>query len=141
MYFSPKRDIWHGLVVFGTATFTLCLAFIKFCGTETQTAQWFSLFLLVPVSVFLLWFWFGTGYTVTQTELLVRFGPFYQQIALTSINEVRKPRFPLSSAALAFDRLEIRYGRYNSVIHISPLAEGQFVEVLKERCPQAEFRV
>lgn len=59
MYFSPKRDIWHGLVVFGTATFTLCLAFM---------AQWFSLFFLVPVSVFLLWFWFGTGYTVTQTR-------------------------------------------------------------------------
>jgi hypothetical protein len=90
--------------------------------------------------IFFLWLWFGTGYAVAEKELVIRYGPFHKNIPYSMINRVTNPRFYLSSAALAFDRLEI-HGKFNNIAQISPLDEQKFIEVLKERCLQANIHI
>lgn len=55
------------------------------------------------------WIWFGTGYTITEIELLVKCGPFREKIPFGKIRSIRRTRIPWSSAALSLDRLEIMH--------------------------------
>jgi hypothetical protein len=81
--------------------------------------------------------WFGTGYTITDKSLEIRYGPFHEKIPFREIRRVKRTRAPWSSAALSLDRLEIKYS--SSITLISPLNSLLFINKLKQRCPEAEF--
>jgi hypothetical protein len=103
--------------------------------------SWYLSLAIFPFTVFMVWLWFGTGYTIAEKQLIIRYGPFCEKIFFDDIKKIHKPALPLSSAALSFDRLEIIYGKFNKAIHISPFEEEKFVTFLKERCPQAKFHI
>ncbi|MEW6662199.1 MAG: PH domain-containing protein [Bacillota bacterium] len=94
---------------------------------------------MIPVVTFTGWLWFRTGYTVTESELRVQCGPFLWVIPLGKIRKIRRTRNLVSSAALSLDRLEIRYGKYNNLIWISPINEDVFLDLLRKSCPQADI--
>lgn len=80
---------------------------------------------------------FGTVYTIAETSLEIKYGPFLEKIPLCEIQRVKRTRTLWSSAALSFDRLEIKYGY--STVFISPLDTHKFINELKQRCPETEF--
>jgi uncharacterized membrane protein YqiK len=45
------------------------------------------------------WFFFSTRYTLTDSELVVRLGPFRLRVPLREVTSVRATRNPLSSPA------------------------------------------
>lgn len=130
MYFPPKKDLWLGLVIW--LSLLLPLVFIIH-----DHDAWPSLVVLVPAILFFGWIWFGIGYTITETELLVKCGPFREKIPFGKIRSIRRARIPWSSAALSLDRLEIRHA--SGLTQVSPADADLFVSELKKRCPQADF--
>lgn len=89
--------------------------------------------LLAGVGVALpLWVLLGTHYTLTDSTLQVRSGPFRWRIPLSEINGIEHTRSPLSSPALSLDRLQISYGR-GSLLMISPRDRDAFMRELAAR--------
>ncbi|AFV11405.1 hypothetical membrane protein DUF1200 [Thermacetogenium phaeum DSM 12270] len=132
MYFPSKKDLWLGLVVWLALLLSLVFAI--------RDHEWAALAILIPTIIFVGWIWFGTGYTITETELLVKCGPFRERIPFGRIQSVRRTRSPLSGAALSLNRLEIRHGHgFTGLTLISPADAAAFLEELKKRCPHADF--
>ena len=99
------------------------------------------LFVLIPTIAFVGWIWFGTYYTITDTTLETRCGPFRQSIPFTSITKVAASRSIMSGAALSLDRISIIHGRFGEEVLISPREKRAFVDELAARCPQAKIGV
>ncbi len=85
------------------------------------------------------WLWFGTGYTFTEKELLVKSEPFRLRIPLAKITKACRTRSLLSAPALSLDRLEILYSN-NQVVLVSPADRQAFTGELKSRCPGADIQ-
>jgi hypothetical protein len=65
------------------------------------------------------WLLFSTYYVVEANTLKIRSGPFGWSILISEIKSVRPSRSVLSSPALSLNRLEIQYGRGQSIL-VSP---------------------
>lgn len=96
---------------------------------------------ILPMAVtwgFTIWIWFSTGYTVTEQELLIRSAFLTWRVPLPAITGVQRTMNPLSSPALSLNRLQIRWAKRRSVM-ISPADQDAFLQLLRERCPQADI--
>lgn len=128
-YFPSERAIWFHLV-----------AWVVMPGSALAvmlSGAWFVVPVMLLSAAFVLWIWAKTGYTITETDLLVQSGPFRWRIPLATIRSVRPTRNPLSSPALSMDRLEVRYQK--GMVLISPEEQERFLEELRRRCPNAEI--
>ena len=119
-------------VVLGVAAFVVILA----CWQVTPAAvpgNWLIFAPLVLLGVVLpAWVVAATNYTITDSELLIRSGPFRWAVPIREITSVTPTRSPLSSPALSLDRLRIDFGKGRSVM-ISPLNREAFVRDLESR--------
>lgn len=69
---------------------------------------------------FVIHLFFATAYTVDDGKLHIRCGFItYRPIDICAITEISKTKSAMASPAASFDRIEIRYGKFDSVI-ISP---------------------
>jgi hypothetical protein len=85
---------------------------------------------LTLIFAFVLYLFFKTEYIIDNKELKINCGVFsYKPIAIEKIKEISRSKNIISSPAPSFDRIEIKYGKYNSVI-ISPKNEIHFVKDL-----------
>jgi hypothetical protein len=130
MSFRPKKDFWFGILIWGPTLYAICLVI------QNRTI-WPALVVVIPLTAFVGSLWFGTVYTIAETSLEIKYGPFLEKIPLCEIQRVKRTRTLWSSAALSFDRLEIKYGY--STVFISPLDTHKFINELKQRCPETEF--
>lgn len=135
MRFYSKKGIITGVLLWGAVLF-LIGSFIFLPGGpkgigETTTA----IVMIVPFSAFILWVWFGTYYEIKEEQLIVVGGPFRWKIDIMSINTIKKSLNPLSSPALSLKRLEIRYGKWKTIL-ISPKHEEQFCEMIQKVNPK-----
>ncbi|MDJ0711737.1 MAG: PH domain-containing protein [Woeseiaceae bacterium] len=133
MRFQTKVDGWI-IPVFVVAIAGMLFAFVAVITGDTPV--WLRV-VFSGVSVFfcglLLSVLMSTFYVVDKGELRIVSGPFRWRIALTDIVEVTPTRSPLSSPALSFDRLKIRYGERRFVL-VSPADKEGFVRAIgKER--------
>ena len=94
----------------------------------------------ILLTTFISWVWFGTYYEIKGKQLIVVGGPFRWKIDVMSINSIRKTLNPLSSPALSLKRLEIQYGKYNTIL-ISPKHDNKFCEMMKKINPKIEINV
>jgi len=78
------------------------------------------------------WLLMATHYTLEDTELRVRSGPFRWSVPIREITAITPTRNPLSSPALSLDRLRIDYGRGRSLM-ISPADKDGFLRELERR--------
>ena len=69
-------------------------------------------------------------------QLFVRCGPFRWTVAVASIESVKRTRNAMSGPALSLDRVQIRYGRFRSIL-ISPDQRDQFLVDLENRRKRA----
>ncbi|WP_088008676.1 PH domain-containing protein [Indiicoccus explosivorum] len=126
MIFPSKKDWWLGVIILGSAVLCLAIPFIE--------GDWIAGVLLLPLGGGMLWLWFSTRYILTDEKLIVRYGPFRHEIAVSAITNVRKTKNPFSSPALSLKRLEINYSPYGTIL-ISPKNRDDFIRLLLEINP------
>ncbi|UOQ70899.1 PH domain-containing protein [Hymenobacter cellulosilyticus] len=79
-----------------------------------------------------------TRYTITGDSLHIKSGVLYSTtLPISSIRRVAETHNLLSSPAASFDRLEIAYNRYDSVV-ISPREKAAFIAHLRTLNPAIE---
>ncbi|WP_231889917.1 PH domain-containing protein [Bacillus sp. SJS] len=128
MYFPSKKDWWVYLVIWGGALAGCLSPFLA--GRDYE-----ALFVTVPLTGFLIWLWFSTGYLIEGEKLTIRYGPFTNTIPIMEITSIRKTKNPFSAPALSLDRLEITYGRWFDIAVVSPKEKQEFIKMLKQIQP------
>lgn len=141
-YFPSRRDGWFSLIAWA-----LCPGFLAlFLTFQVKWPVPWYLFILnnvLPLGAlwaFILWIWFTTGYTITETHLIIKSAFLHWRYPLSEIKRVRPTRNPLSAPALSLSRLEIQFRSWRSSILVSPQDQEGFLRLLRERCPEAEIR-
>ncbi len=82
------------------------------------------------IFAFILHLFFGTHYTIENNKLKIKCGFFsYKPIKIDEIKEVSKTKNIISSPAPSFDRVEIKYGKFDEII-ISPKDKLNFANDL-----------
>lgn len=99
---------------------------------------WPALGILGLVLVFLLHLYRNTYYVVEGPMLTIRCGFLYTlHLPIATIREVRATRNPISSPALALERIELRYNRRDAVL-VSPKDRVGFLNALRAVNPAIE---
>ncbi|WP_374713687.1 PH domain-containing protein [Symbiobacterium terraclitae] len=139
-HFPSERAPWLTLLIWGLLPGG-CLAMLI---VQLQAPiPWWTWFLtaelpMVMVTALAVWIWLTTGYSVTETELIVRSAFLTWRTPLSAITRVRPTRNPPASAALSLNRLEIRTRKGAGPL-ISPQRRDEFLQLLRERCPHARI--
>lgn len=140
MRFNSKKDWWLTLIIWGAALFAMGSGIY---GLMVKPASFLIFFIVligaITVPLFMLWMWFTTYYFLNKEDLIIKYGPFQSTIPLHAIKYVKKTNNPFSSPALSLKRVEIFYGKYNSVL-ISPVDRDGFIAVLCKSWPHIEYR-
>ncbi|MCH8501886.1 MAG: PH domain-containing protein [Aliidiomarina sp.] len=130
--YTSKIDTWFVLVLVAIVS----VFFIVFVSV-LMTGQIRAIMLAIPALIvgagFPLWLMKSTNYTLNDTNLIVRCGPFKWQVPVNQIQSVTPTSNPLSSPALSLDRLQINYGRWGTIM-ISPKDKEAFIQDLEARC-------
>jgi hypothetical protein len=87
------------------------------------------------VYAFILHLFFKTEYTIDEKKLKIKCGLFsYKPIEIDKIKDISKTKSIISSPAPSFDRIAIKYGKFDEII-ISPKDRLDFVAVLTKINP------
>jgi hypothetical protein len=130
-----SSKISYGLLIFVFVVFfsPLILNFIK-SGMNTDMIL-ISL-LLIIIFGFVAHMFFKTEYAIEENKLHVKSGFFtYKPIAIIDIKEISKSYNIISSPAASFDRIEIKYGKFEEII-ISPKDTFEFAAYLTKIKPK-----
>lgn len=93
--------------------------------------------LLLP-SIFIGYHFVSTYYEIGNGVLRVKSGFLVNRsIPISSITKLEATKNPISAPATSFDRLEVFYNKYESVI-ISPKGKRAFIGHLKQLNPQIQ---
>jgi hypothetical protein len=137
MKFKSRKDIIFQLLVFGfSAVSVLIISFKVYqSGYENSQSFWSDAVLLL-LSAFLLWLYFGTSYEINATEVSYKSGPLRGTIKISDITDITKGKTQWSGLKPATARrgLVIRYNQYDE-IYISPETNDTFVNKLLELNP------
>jgi hypothetical protein len=119
------------LVVFGSVLILLL--------SENKT--WYFILLFLALFAFIIQIFVSTRYIIDGSLLKIRSGIFYKlDLDIQLIRKVESSNSPLSSPAASFDRLEIFYNKFDSVL-ISPERKEEFVNDLKSINNSIEIRI
>lgn len=129
--YTSKIDTWLALVLVGVVAACL-IAFVFALRTGSISTIAVTLPALIIGAGLPLWLMTSTAYTLSNTTLLVKSGPFKWQVPIEQITSITSTFNPLSSPALSLDRLRIDYGRGQSIM-ISPKDKDQFIQDLEAR--------
>ncbi len=89
----------------------------------------------LPVIAFMVHLFLTTNYTIEGDALTIRSGfLFNKTIAINTIEKIAETNNFLSSPATSLDRLEITYGKYDSVL-ISPKQKKEFIAAITTQNP------
>ena len=102
-------------------------------GFNANTILAFSA--MVVLYGFILHMFFNTTYKIEKGKLYIKCGFFnYNPVNIGEMKKVSKSSNIISSPAASFDRIEIRYGKFEELI-ISPKHKTKFVEDLQKINP------
>lgn len=128
--YTSKVDTWLVAILIAAALLALS-SLIASPNARGAMALLVRLPVLLIGIGFPAWIFLSTKYTLNDSALLVKSGPFSWQVPLTQITSVTPTRNPLSSPALSLDRLRIEYG--SQAIMISPKLKDVFIQDLDAR--------
>lgn len=112
----------------------------SFIGFEvvTNPINWLALMVLILCLLFIIHLFTSISYTIIEDELKVKAGFLVNtKIPISSIHKIKETNNLISSPAASLDRLEIFYGKYDSII-ISPLDKNEFIQDLLKINPNIE---
>src|SRR5262245_48509383 len=133
--YPSKRDAWLVAVLWGGVVAVFVSTLMLWSTSEPLVSRVVMTVLLGTVAALILWILYGTLYTFTAHELLIRSGPFHWRIALREIIEVFPTSDSTSGPACSLDRLCVRYGAARRSILISPQDKEAFLGELIVRAP------
>lgn len=82
-----------------------------------------------------------TEYTIEENKLKIKCGFFtYKPIEINEIKEITKSSNIISSPAASFDRIEIKYGKFEEMI-ISPKDKFEFAKYLTNLNPNIKNNI
>ena len=91
---------------------------------------------MVVLYGFILHMFFNTTYKIEKEKLYIKCGFFnYNPVNIGEMKKISKSSNIISSPAASFDRIEIRYGKFDELI-ISPKHKTKFVEDLQKINPE-----
>ncbi|MFC0562513.1 PH domain-containing protein [Halalkalibacter alkalisediminis] len=127
MYFPSKKDLWLTLIIWGAI-----LAMVVPATIEQQVV---GLLVALPIAFFIGWLWFSTGYTIENSILKIKYGPFRKEVNIQDISKINKTKNPISAPELSIDRIAIIHGKFFDGVFISPKNEREFVQLLVQENP------
>ena len=104
----------------------------SFIGFEvvTDPISWLGLIGLLICILFVIHLFTSISYTIIDDELKIKAVFLVNtKIPISSINTIKETDNIISSLAASFERLEIFYGKYDSII-ISTIDKNEFIQVL-----------
>ncbi|MFA1820782.1 PH domain-containing protein [Virgibacillus oceani] len=127
MQFPSKKDGWITGLLWGVSMAGVLIPAIV--GNPLSSV------VILPLAVFLLWFWFKTDYRIMDNKIKIRYGPIRQTVPIEDIRSIRKMKSRFAAApALSSDRIQIDYSKYD-LVRISPENEEKFIKMLLEINP------
>lgn len=106
-----------------------------------QALQIIPILICVILNILILFLFFNTKYTISQTNLNVNASFLVNKnIDIMTINKITSSKSILSAPAASLDRLEIFYNSFDSVL-ISPKFKQQFVNDLIKINPAIEVKL
>ncbi|MDT0161209.1 MULTISPECIES: PH domain-containing protein [Bacillus] len=144
MYFPSRKDSWLTILIWLFAfLFIIPPVFSPDFGVwltpEFLDKQWIKIVVLWSVGFCLLWIWFKTGYTIKNDSLQIQSGHYKKEIDISEIRSIRKTNNPFTAPSLSIDRIEVNYGKYNT-IQISPKNLDGFISELKMKKPHIQIK-
>jgi hypothetical protein len=125
--YTSKRDTWIVVLLWiGVGGMGIAAASV-WATSESIGFRLGITLLLLATAGFALWVLYGTYYTLTDSELLIRSGPFRWRVEVDAIVEIFPTRNPLSSPACSIDRLRIRHRGSGFGVMISPINKAAFL--------------
>ena len=113
----------------------------SFFNTEFNEKMIGTIGFLSLVFAFVLHLFLKTEYTIDKNKLKIKCGFFtYKPIEIKDIKEVSKTSNIISSPAPSFDRIEIKYGKFDTLI-ISPKDKSSFVKDLTKINPDIKSNI
>ena len=93
---------------------------------------------LTLIYAFIVYLFFSAVYTIDNGFLIIKLGFVYnKKIGINRIKSIKRTKNPISSPAPSFDRIEVCFDKYNSII-VSPKDKVGFVRELKNINPKIE---
>ena len=129
LHFNSKIDAWLLIVLVSLAG--ICLFGLAQFWNLMIGRLWFLGLILAVCAALPLWILLTTRYSLSDSALFIRSGPFKWQIPIAQISNLEKTRSPLSSPALSLDRLRVEYG--DQSLMISPEPRQAFLQQLEHR--------
>lgn len=131
--FKSKIDLWF--ILFLVLLFGLILVRLVY------DQSWIGFAFMLFVIAFIVQMYSTTFYSIENKKLLIKCGFFYNlSIEIESIKQISESYNIISSPAFSFDRLEILYNNFDTVL-ISPKEKLRFIEAIKKINPQTEIKI
>ncbi len=133
-----KSKVSYGLL---TAVFLIMFGPLMFQLSDftLNTQRIFGILLLIGTFALILHMFLRTIYTIANDKLKIRSGFFsYKPIEISEIRKITKTNNIISSPAASFDRIEIQYGKFKSII-ISPKDKLNFCKDLNGLNPEIKI--
>lgn len=106
-----------------------------------EKPNWIGIAILLPVILFVVHMFLTTKYTIEGDKLVIKCGFLYHKtIDINTIRRIAETNNLLSSPATSLDRLEILYGKFDSVL-ISPRRKAEFINDIKRINPGIEVNL
>ena len=98
--------------------------------------------IMIPIIAFTFHIFFSTSYSITSNnQLLIKCGFLYRKLVdIDSIKSIEKTTSALASPAASMDRIELKFGKWDSVI-VSPEDKQEFVQALLDINPSIEHKL
>ena len=97
--------------------------------------------ILIPIYAFILYLFLSTDYTIDKGKLKIKTGFVYNKyLDIEKIKLITETNNPISAPAASFDRIEIHYGEFSSVI-ISPKDKIGFIKELMKINPNIDSKI
>ena len=130
--FKSKIDLWF-IVLLGLL-FGLILVRLAF------DKNWIGFSFILFVTAFIGYMYSTTFYSIDDKKVVIRCGIFFHlSIQIQNIKRISESYNIISSPALSFDRLEILYNKFDTIL-ISPKEKERFIEAIKNINPAVEIK-
>lgn len=104
-------------------------------------SAWLGVAIIALVTAFIVHMLLTTYYRVEGTLLIIKCGFLYNTtLDVHTIKSIKETNNALSSPAASLNRLEIAYGKYDTVL-VSPKYKAAFIAALKSIKPDIEVKL
>lgn len=129
--FKSKIDLWFVILV--SILFTLLLIRLAY------DQNWVGFIFIIVVISYVIYSFLTTVYSIEGDKLKIKCGYFFNfLIEIKDIKKISETFNIISSPALSFNRLEILYNKFDTLL-ISPKDKIRFLEAVKRINPEIKI--